>query len=239
MDAAEAARRVRLLCEAAISASWAAGQRDQAQAASDLLDEANGLLAELDGGAAQQAAPPPREPSPEPEPPAPQLPAETFFLPPDQVRECLTLNIDSSILLASQPAPRRGGWPAGRKRRADGGAAAGPVKRKGRRQYNPWTPELQQQLATVLRLALRCGGVAGVLPQWLAVPCIATRRIGQAPTPPAVPATPHAAAPCRPARCKTRWRRSRRWAAAALLAALHCCACCCPPWPAVRAHHCC
>jgi hypothetical protein len=28
-------------------------------------------------------------------------------------------------------------------------------KRKAGRHYNPWTPELQQQLATVLRLALR------------------------------------------------------------------------------------
>lgn len=101
-----------------------------AQAASDLLDEGNELLAELDEGpaAAGRAALPAREESEEPAAaPRPQLPAETFFLAPEQVRECLTLNIDSSILMAAQPPRRTGGWPLGRKRKVEGagGAALG------------------------------------------------------------------------------------------------------------------
>ena len=210
LNAAAAVRALRALCDAVISTSWHSKQKPKAQAASDLLDEANELLADLEEGAAGGAPPaPPPEPEPAAPPPAakPQLPPETFFLSSDAVRECLTLNIDSSIL---QGAQRRGGWPAGRKRKPDGGAggtggwawvgnsrpavvaccawvciaraaaallaagACGPpalpcqqhsaapaalpaAKRKGRRQYNPWSPELQQQLATVLQLALRCG----------------------------------------------------------------------------------
>lgn len=190
---AEAVQRVRALCAAVISATWTAGNCDVAQAASTLLDDANEALEELEEGAGAAPAAPPPPPSP-PAPEGPRLPAETFFLPADQVRDCLTLNIDSSILLASQP--RRGGWPLGKRRNPNAGGAApgarprwsirgvcgharssraGPAcrsslghqsrracaapgagKRKGRRQYNPWTPELQQQLATVLRLALRC-----------------------------------------------------------------------------------
>ena len=217
-------QQVRLLCEDLVSTSWLGGKRGQAQAASDLLDEANALLAEFDSSAVAAPAPPPPPPPPAPEPAAPKLPAETFFLSADKVRECLTLNIDSSILVRQQAVAaqreagaRRGGWPLGKKRKVDGGSQSagsgklagwlsglqlacdvraraclecnhnkiracvgacmfhgrhlllalscpappfGAGKRKAGRHYNPWTPELQQQLATVLRLALRCGSGA-------------------------------------------------------------------------------
>ncbi|KAL4445829.1 hypothetical protein ABPG77_009028 [Micractinium sp. CCAP 211/92] len=160
LTAPDALRQLRALCDHAISTSWRAGQRAVAQAASELLDEGNELLAELDEGpaAAGGAALPTtaREESEEPAVARPQLPAETFFLAPEQVRECLTLNIDSSILMAAQPPRRTGGWPLGRKRKGEGTGSAALGKRKtGGRHFNPWTPELQQQLATVLRLALR------------------------------------------------------------------------------------
>lgn len=57
---------------------------------------------------------------------------ETFFLTIDQVKDCLTINIDSSILLerrqhgmGQQQAGRRGGWPLGKKRKVYGGGQAG------------------------------------------------------------------------------------------------------------------
>lgn len=129
MTAAEAVQRLRALCDAAIVSAWSAGQRDRAQVASDLLDEANEVLAELDGSGGGAAAPAPPQPPPEPEPeaaPAPKLPQETFFLPTDQLRECLSLNIDASILVHSQAAARKGGWPLGKRRKPDGGAWGGP-----------------------------------------------------------------------------------------------------------------
>ncbi|PRW58999.1 putative histone-lysine N-methyltransferase ATXR3 isoform X1 [Chlorella sorokiniana] len=152
LNAAAAIRAVRALCDSAISSNWHGKRKDAAQAASDLLDEANELLADFEEAAAGQPAAPPPPPPPEPKPEPRraallELPPETFFLSSEVVRECLTLNIDSSILVQ-----RRGGWPAGRKRKPEG--AGGSGRRKGRRGYNPWSPELQQQLATVLSAAL-------------------------------------------------------------------------------------
>lgn len=117
-----------MLFESIIFSHWHGGRKEQAQAASDLLDEANGVLADVEGvDAAAQAAPAP-EPLPPPHPAAdgkPQLPPETFFLPADAVRQCLTLNIDSSILqLPDARAARRGGWPLGKRRKPDGGGSA-------------------------------------------------------------------------------------------------------------------
>lgn len=124
LNAAAAIRAVRALCDSAISSNWHNRRKDAAQAASDLLDEANQLLADFEAGtAAQPAPPPPPPPEPKPEPrraAQPELPPETFFLSADAVRECLTLNIDSSILVQ-----RRGGWPAGRKRKSEGAGGSG------------------------------------------------------------------------------------------------------------------
>lgn len=123
LNAAAAIRAVRALCDSAISSNWHGKRKDAAQAASDLLDEANDLLADFEEAAAGQPAPPPPPPEPKPEPrraPPPQLPPETFFLSSEAVRECLTLNIDSSILVQ-----RRGGWPAGRKRKPEGAGGSG------------------------------------------------------------------------------------------------------------------
>lgn len=164
LTAADALHQLRALCDHAISTSWRTGQHAVAQAASELLDEGNELLAELgEGPAASGGATQPVAMGQQPQEPAVsprlQLPAETFFLDADQLRECLTLNIDSSILMAAQPPRRTGGWPLGRKRKGDGIGGAALGKRKtGSRQFNPWTPELQQQLSMVLRLALRSPG---------------------------------------------------------------------------------
>lgn len=128
LTAPDALRQLRALCDHAISTSWRAGQRAVAQAASELLDEGNELLAELDEGPAAAGGAvlltTAREESEEPAVARPQLPAETFFLAPEQVRECLTLNIDSSILMAAQPPRRTGGWPLGRKRKVEGTGSA-------------------------------------------------------------------------------------------------------------------
>jgi hypothetical protein len=129
LPAAQAVQAVRSLFEDVVSTSWLGGKRGQAQAASDLLDEANALLAEFDSSAVAAPAPAPPPPPPVPEPAAPKLPAETFFLSADKIRDCLTLNIDSSILVRQQAAAaqreagaRRGGWPLGKKRKVDGGS---------------------------------------------------------------------------------------------------------------------
>ena len=126
------------MCDSVISACWVAGSKEQAQATSDLLDDANRLLEEFDSSSAALAAagvalePPPPPPPPELAPAAPKLPPETFFLTIDQVKDCLTINIDSSILLerrqhgmGQQQAGRRGGWPLGKKRKVYGGGQAG------------------------------------------------------------------------------------------------------------------
>lgn len=132
LTAADALHQLRALCDHAISTSWRTGQHAVAQAASELLDEGNELLAELgEGPAASGGATQPVAMGQQPQEPAVsprlQLPAETFFPDADQLRECLTLNIDSSILMAAQPPRRTGGWPLGRKRKGDGigGAALG------------------------------------------------------------------------------------------------------------------
>jgi len=132
LNASTAIRAVRALCDSAIFSNWHGKRKDAAQAASDLLDEANEMLAEFEEAAAAQPAAPPPPPPPEPKPEPrraapPQLPPETFFLSAEAVRECLTLNIDSSILVQ-----RRGGWPAGRKRKPDGTSGLGGLL--GRRQ---------------------------------------------------------------------------------------------------------
>ena len=116
-----AVQQLRELCEAVVAACWAAGRQQHAQAASDLLDEANELLQEFDSQeAAAAVAPLPVEPPPRT--PKPTQPPETFFLPADLVRQCLTVDIDSSILLRSQQgqAGHRGGWPPGKRRKTDG-----------------------------------------------------------------------------------------------------------------------
>jgi len=128
-------QQLRALCDRAISSSWHAGNKEAAQAASDLLDEANMLLADADGQLGS-GSPDSQSPQPKQELDAaaataaarsgPCLPDETFFLSADRVRECLTLNIDSSILMASQPERRRGGWPLGKRRSRDGTGGAAP-----------------------------------------------------------------------------------------------------------------
>ena len=148
MGAREAAAQLRALCADAILSHWRAKRKEQAQAASDLLDEANTALEAVGGGGGAAAAQPqPQEGTPGGEGRGgPQgLPPERFFLPLEQVRQCLTLNIDASIL--------GGGGGGGRKGKRKGEGAGGGGRRKARA-FNPWTPELQGQLATVLRAAL-------------------------------------------------------------------------------------
>ena len=134
LGVSEALQAVRALAERAITSRWRTGDRGAAQAGSDLLDEANELLgALLDGSsggaagggvtAAHAAAPGDgHEGSPAPAG-LRSLPDESeFFLPPDQVRDFLTLNVDGSILMAAGGGGgRRGGL---RKRKPGEGSAA-------------------------------------------------------------------------------------------------------------------
>ncbi|KAL4859889.1 Histone-lysine N-methyltransferase [Chlorella vulgaris] len=178
LPAADTVQHLRALCERVIRAGWAAN-KEAAQAGSDFLDYVNASMEDFDASPAVMGVP---VASPLPQQALPKaalkLPRDTFLLSIDQVRECLTLNIDSSILLRSQQgaghqqSSRRGGWPLGKKRKVNGVGFVAHVQRKGGKHYNPWTPELQQQLATVLRSTL--GGPATVtdeappLPQALA-----------------------------------------------------------------------
>jgi hypothetical protein len=114
------------LCERVIRAGWAAN-KEAAQAGSDFLDYVNASMEDFDASPAVMGVP---VASPLPQQALPKaalkLPRDTFLLSIDQVRECLTLNIDSSILLRSQQgaghqqSSRRGGWPLGKKRKVNG-----------------------------------------------------------------------------------------------------------------------
>jgi hypothetical protein len=122
-------QRVREACADIISASWAKGKKDNAQAASDFLDTANSLLGAFDeaehANAEATLAPSiSSAPNCQPIPSFPGLPSESFFLSTDSVEEWLTVHIDSALVHShggeGQLPGRRGGWPLGKRRTIDG-----------------------------------------------------------------------------------------------------------------------
>lgn len=136
MAVADVKQRLREACADVISASWAKGKRDCAQAASDFLDAANALLEAPDEpgranteetSAQATVSVPSRQPAV-----AAQRPfSEPFFLSTGSTEGCLTLQIDSALMHSleseAQLPGRRGGWPLGKRRTGDGtfGPAAG------------------------------------------------------------------------------------------------------------------